>query len=176
MRYLIASDIHGSFQDAKFIYNKFKEEEFDYLVLLGDVLYHGPRNDLPEDYNPKAVITLLNQIKDKIICIKGNCEAYVDQMVLQFKILECHFIDLGTKTYYLCHGHKLLFNKDDCQTNQIVLYGHYHIPSLKVYDDITYINVGSIALPKENNPKTYAILDENGIKIFDIKDNELFSY
>ena len=100
MRYLIASDIHGSYLDCLFIVNKFNEGKFDKLILLGDILYHGPRNDLPNDYNPKGVISLLNPLADNIIAIKGNCEAYVDQMVLKFKILENRFLDINNKTYF----------------------------------------------------------------------------
>jgi predicted phosphodiesterase len=88
MKYLIVSDIHGAFDSAEFIINEFNKEKCDYILLLGDVLYHGPRNDLPAFYNPEKVISILNPYKDKIICVKGNCEAEVDQMVLDFKILD----------------------------------------------------------------------------------------
>lgn len=176
MRYLIASDIHGAYDEAKFICDKFKSENFDKLILLGDILYHGPRNDLPINYAPKKVLALLNEISDKIIAIKGNCEAYVDQMVLNFKILDYHFINQKDRTYFLCHGHLLKFKEDDALKDNIILYGHYHIPSLKEVEGHTYINVGSISLPKENNPKTYAILDEDKIVVLDKNDNIIISY
>lgn len=166
MRYLIASDIHGDLEAATFIVNEFKNGNYDKLVLLGDILYHGPRNDLPKTYAPKQVIALLNPLAKQIIAIKGNCEAYVDQMVLQFKILEDQFIDFPKQTYYLCHGHKLKFTSSDLALPAVIIYGHYHIPSIKVIDDKTYVNVGSIALPKENSPKTYAVLTEDGLSIY----------
>lgn len=170
MRYLIASDIHGAYLDCLFIVNKFNEGKFDKLILLGDILYHGPRNDLPKDYNPKGVISLLNPLADNIIAIKGNCEAYVDQMVLKFKILENRFLDINNKTYFLCHGHKLQFNQSDINIKATIIYGHYHIPSIKEYNGNKYINVGSIALPKENSPKTYAILDDDKLEILTKED------
>lgn len=176
MKYLIASDIHGAYEEAKFIYDTFVVGNFDKLILLGDILYHGPRNDLPIDYNPKKVIALFNEISSNIIAIKGNCEAYVDQMVLNFKILDEHFIDIANRTYYLCHGHLLKFDESDALKNNIILYGHYHIPSIKKTSKNVYINVGSIALPKENSPKTYAVLDEQGITIYSIDNDVVLTY
>ena len=176
MRYLIASDIHGSYEDAKFIYDKFKTGDFDKLVLLGDILYHGPRNDLPTTYNPKKVGALFNELTESIVAVRGNCDAFVDQMVLDFKILDNKFIDIADRTYLLCHGHKLKFNREDALKKQIILYGHFHVPSIKEYDSTTYINVGSIALPKENSPKTYAILDELGLNVYTKEDKLYLSY
>lgn len=170
MKYLVVSDIHGSLTSALVIKKLYEEESCTGIICLGDILYHGPRNDLPENYNPKEVIKVLNELADKIIAVRGNCDAEVDQMVLKFKINADKFIDLGSKTYYLCHGHHLNFNLDDnyLPNNTIVLYGHYHIPSIKSFAGFTYVNVGSITLPKENSPKTYAILDENGITVKDL--------
>ena len=171
MKYLLASDIHGDALACKFIVDEFNNGNYDKLILLGDILYHGPRNDLPVNYRPKEVIALLNPLADKIIAVKGNCEAYVDQMVLKFKILEDQFIDLNNKTYYLCHGHKLNFTGEDLPKGTIIIYGHYHIPSLKEYTEHQYLNVGSIALPKENNPKTFGILNDNGLEVLDMNKN-----
>ncbi len=177
MKYLIVSDIHGSLDSANLINELFIKEKCDRIICLGDILYHGPRNDLPVSYNPKGVIKVLNPIGSQIIAVRGNCDAEVDQMVLDFKINDECFLDIKGRTYYLCHGHHLSFDNDDfLPKNAIVLYGHYHIPSLKESNKHIYINVGSITLPKENNPKTYAILDDSGIEVKDIDGLVLFKY
>ena len=110
MRYLVCSDIHGSIDSVERIIDLFKKYSCDKIICLGDILYHGPRNDLPLNYNPKACIKILNEYKDYIIAIKGNCDAEVDQMVLNFKILEDSYLSIGDNLYYLCHGHHLNFD------------------------------------------------------------------
>lgn len=176
MRYLVVSDIHGSGLSADIIKELFQKENCDVLVCLGDMLYHGPRNDLPEQYNPKHTIQVLNEFKDKIIAIKGNCEAEVDGMVLNFPILDSYYLDINNRTYYLCHGHHLGFNDDDGSilADAYILHGHYHIPYVKVCGSHTYVNVGSITLPKQNNPKTYGVLTKEGLTIKDLNGNILF--
>ena len=154
MKYLIASDIHGSAFFCRELLRTFEEEKADRLILLGDILYHGPRNDLPQDYNPKEVIELLNSIKDKILCIRGNCDTEVDQMVLKFPVLadygvlceEGHLI-------YLTHGHKEIPSLTE---NDIVIQGHTHIPTYE-----SPLNPGSVSIPKENSHHGYMTL-ENG--------------
>ncbi len=175
MRYLVVSDIHGSYDSALQIKRLFEEEKCDKIICLGDVLYHGPRNDLPESYNPKKVIPILNDLADKIICVKGNCDAEVDQMVLKFKIHDDYNLDFNGKYYYLVHGHHLKFSEEDLvPKGATVLYGHYHIPSIKEFDGVAYVNVGSITLPKENSPRSYGILDENGIVLKSLTGEILF--
>ena len=125
MKYLIVSDIHGASDSTRFILEEFEKEKCDKILLLGDILYHGPRNDLPPFYNPKEVIKLLNPYKDKILCIKGNCEAEVDQMVLDFKILDSFDGILNDIEVHLEHGHHLdLYHG----ASSLVLFGHTHIP------------------------------------------------
>lgn len=176
MRYLVISDIHGSYDDLLKVLAKKSKYNFDKIIILGDILYHGPRNDLPKGYAPKNVIKTLNELKDDIISVRGNCEAEVDQMVLNFKIRDNAIIYDFIEPYYLTHGHHLKFNNEDDEIlNRKILYGHYHIPSVKEIGNHIYINVGSISLPKENNPKTFGILDEEGIKIYDFEDNLLFN-
>ncbi len=172
MRYLVCSDIHGSIDSVERIIDLFKKYSCDKIICLGDILYHGPRNDLPLNYNPKACIKILNEYKDYIIAIKGNCDAEVDQMVLNFKILEDSYLSIGDNLYYLCHGHHLNFDSDDLiLNNATILYGHYHIPSIKNINNRKYINVGSITLPKENSPRSYALLDDDGIKIYNLDES-----
>ncbi|MBQ7953757.1 MAG: phosphodiesterase, partial [Clostridia bacterium] len=137
------------------------------ILLLGDILYHGPRNDLPKDYNPKAVIVLLNELKDKILCVRGNCDTEVDQMVLEFPILAdyCIITDKD-KVIYATHGHN--YNENNLpplQKGDILLHVHTHIPTCNVYENYTYINPGSVSIPKENSHHGYIIL-ENGVFIW----------
>ena len=163
MRYLIASDIHGSLGYVELLLDRFNEEKADMLILLGDILYHGPRNDLPAYYNPTGVAVKLNEYKDKIICVRGNCDAEVDQMMLQFPIL-CDFgvMEIDGRFFYLTHGHKYsIKNPPAVRKGSVVLSGHTHVPMAKESDGIYYINPGSISLPKGDSYPSYIVL-ENG--------------
>lgn len=163
MKWLIASDIHGSAYYCKLLLQRFEAEKADKLLLLGDILYHGPRNDLPKEYAPKEVIALLNPLKDKIQCVRGNCDAEVDQMVLDFPIMSEYIIlDSGELPIYATHGHH--FNPEKPFPgikNYILLNGHTHVPVNKKYPDFIYMNPGSTSIPKENSPHSYMLL-ENG--------------
>ena len=162
MKLLICSDIHGDFESAQAAISAYKNEGADRLLILGDILYHGPRNDLPSTYNPKAVIELLNANKSIIMSVRGNCDTEVDQMVLNFPILADYAIlSLDGLTVYATHGHK--FNTENplpmC-TGDILLHGHTHVLTCVDFGDSnTYLNPGSIALPKENNPRTYMVYE-----------------
>ena len=172
MKYLIVSDIHGSVNSANIIKEKFETLKCDKILLLGDILYHGPRNDLPLNYNPKKVISILNPLADKIIAVRGNCDAEVDQMVLDFKIND----DYKLGKYYLTHGHHVNYEKPiKLETGSIVLHGHTHIIRKDVVEGVTYVNIGSITLPKNNTKRCYGLLDEEGIKVFDLDDNLLLN-
>ncbi len=112
MKYLFASDIHGSAYYCRKLLDAFREEQAERLVLLGDLLYHGPRNDLPREYAPKEVIALLNEHKNKIYAVRGNCEAEVDQMVLEFPVMADYCIlSVDGRTFYATHGH--IYNQDN---------------------------------------------------------------
>ena len=174
MKYLLVSDIHGSETSAKIIIEKFKKLNCDKIIILGDILYHGPRNDLPENYNPKKVIELLNSYAEKIIAVKGNCDAEVDQMVLNFKLEECKGLIVNNKKIYLTHGHHVNYLNPLNDANvDIVIHGHTHIIRKDIEKKVTYINLGSITLPKENTRKCYGIMDEKNIYIYDLYDSEL---
>lgn len=170
MKYLIFSDLHGSAKAAEFIANKFVDEKCDMMICLGDVLYHGPRNDLPEYYSPKQVIQILNPFADKIICIQGNCDAEVDQMVLNFKFYKSKNMLINGKKCHLEHGHHL-----DMYTNKpnVVLFGHTHISMLEFDAATLYLNPGSITISKNKTLESYILWDKNKITLFDIKDNIL---
>jgi putative phosphoesterase len=158
MKLLIASDIHGSAFWCGKLLELARQEQPDKLILLGDVLYHGPRNDLPDQYAPKQVIPMLSQWKEKILCVRGNCEAEVDQMVLNFPVLADYaFIERDGLRIFATHGH--VFNKNSVPPiakGDILLHGHTHVPVAEEFGDgFYYINPGSTSIPKENSPKSY---------------------
>lgn len=161
MKLLIASDIHGSEFYCKKILEAYKSENADRLVLLGDILYHGPRNDLPEGYAPKKVIDLLNAMKNEILCVRGNCDTEVDQMVLDFPILADYAVlTAGSRLVYVTHGHN--FNENNLppmKKGDILLHGHTHVPKCVEHEDYVYMNPGSVSIPKENSWHGYMILE-----------------
>lgn len=168
MKYLFASDIHGSAYYCRKLLDAFREEQAERLVLLGDLLYHGPRNDLPREYAPKEVIALLNEHKNKIYAVRGNCEAEVDQMVLEFPVMADYCIlSVDGRTFYATHGH--IYNQDNLpplQEGDILIHGHTHVLKAQQMDGYILLNPGSVSIPKEGNPATYAVLENS---IFTIK-------
>ncbi len=178
MKYLIASDIHGSEFYCKKLIEAYKNEEANRLVLLGDILYHGPRNDLPEGYAPKKVIEILNAMKNEILCVRGNCDTEVDQMVLDFPILADYAVlTAGSRLVYLTHGHN--FNENNLpplQDGDILLHGHTHVPKCTEHESYVYLNPGSVSIPKENSWHGYMTL-ENGKFIWkDFDGKEMMEY
>ena len=163
MKFLIASDIHGSAYYAEKMIEAYKREKADKMILLGDILYHGPRNDLPKDYAPKKVIPLLNEEKERILCVRGNCDAEVDQMISEFEFKQSVVLDMFEKKAFISHGHK--FNPDTFPNEEfdVMFYGHFHVPEITEKDKKLFVNVGSVALPKNNSVHSYAVVDETGI-------------
>ena len=164
MKLLIASDIHGSAYYCEKLIDAYNKENPDKLILLGDILYHGPRNDLPRDYAPKRVISMLNNLKDKIICVRGNCDAEVDQMVLEFDIRRdfCEVLVDG-RTLFLTHGH--VYNDvkfPPVKEGDVVIHGHTHVPRCDMINGTLFLNPGSTSIPKENSFHGYMIY-ENGV-------------
>ena len=161
MKWMIASDSHGSAYYCRELLGAFERENASKLLLLGDVLYHGPRNDLPRDYAPKEVIAMLNGIKEKLLCVRGNCDTEVDQMVLEFPVLADYAILVaGERMIYATHGHVYNENKlPPLQKGDVLLHGHTHVPKCVEHEDYLYINPGSVSIPKENSPHGYLILD-----------------
>ena len=174
MKYLIASDIHGSAFYCEQLLKAYEKEGADRLLLLGDILYHGPRNDLPKDYAPKTVITMLNNIKHEIICVRGNCDTEVDQMVLEFPIMaEYALISNGRRMLFATHGHKM--NKDNLpmlKSGDILLNGHFHVPVCEEMGDYIYMNPGSVSIPKENSAHSYMTMEDNLFIWKDLEGNE----
>lgn len=175
MRYLVFSDLHGSIVYANKIIEEFKTGLYDKMICLGDILYHGPRNDIPEGYNPKEVIKALNEYSDKIIAVKGNCDAYVDQMVLDFIIHDEYELSLGGKRVILTHGHIINNEKHLNLSDAIILYGHTHIHKKDVVCGSIYLNPGSTTIPKAGQPNSYAVMDENSFKVLDFSKKVLLS-
>jgi putative phosphoesterase len=178
MKYLICSDIHGDLESAEIIFKKAEDECVDKIIILGDLLYHGPRNDLPPTYAPKKVIELLNKNKEKILTVRGNCDTEVDQMVLEFPILADYaYLCVDGLRIFATHGHK--FNTESAPPlaqGDILLHGHTHLlTSTPFGNENTYINPGSIALPKGGNPRTYMIYNEREFVCKDIEENVIFA-
>lgn len=179
MKYLIASDIHGSITYANKVIEAFEIHQCDEMLLLGDFLYHGPRNDLPEGYAPKQVIPLLNRYRDKIIAVRGNCDAEVDQMVLDFSIMSDYKLIHETGyDLYLSHGHIYAPDKlpVGIKSNDLFIYGHIHVPKHEYHDGIYIINPGSISIPKENSLHSYAVLNGDTVCFYDDQHEKYFTY
>lgn len=173
MKLMIASDIHGSAYYCRKMIEAFEAEQADKLILLGDVLYHGPRNDLPRDYAPKEVIQMLNSMKEKILCVRGNCEAEVDQMVLEFPVLADYAAILVNgggegemRTIYITHGH--IYNEENLPPlakGDLLVNGHTHLPALREHlgnDEAGYVymNPGSVAIPKGDSTYSYMVFED----------------
>lgn len=169
MKFIIASDIHGDIESTNKILSILKEEKADKLILLGDVLYHGPRNDLPNAYNPKMVISALNEVKEKILCVRGNCDAEVDQMVLDFPIMDDYrYIEVDGLRIFATHGHR--YNQDtppQMSKREILIHGHSHVPKCEKFGENLCLNPGSVSIPKGGYPSSYMIYEN---RCFTIKD------
>lgn len=162
MKLLIASDIHGAAGYCRRLLDARDREGDCRLLLLGDILYHGPRNDLPPQYAPKEVLALLNARKGRIFCVRGNCDTEVDQMVLDFPILADYaLLDLGGRLVYATHGHVYnLSQLPPLQPGDILLHGHTHVPAWQPFGtDNYYLNPGSVSIPKEQTPHSYLVLE-----------------
>lgn len=174
MKYLILSDIHGSETAVRKALQYYGKFQTDRILILGDVLYHGPRNPIPEGYNPQGVVALLNLLKDKILAVRGNCEAEVDQMLLEFPCMG-DYLMLQDNEYSLFATHGHLYSPASLpalQPGSAFLYGHTHLWQLERKDDILLFNPGSITLPKENRPATLGIYEDGEFRILKLEDGE----
>ena len=180
MKIMIASDLHGSSPAVRNLLAAFDASGAECLVLLGDILYHGPRNDLPEGYDPKAVIALLSPYAEKILCVRGNCDAEVDQMVLPFPIMaETETLSVDGRTWFAAHGHRAGANPsaDDLPPlprGSVVLTGHTHVPTCDrggSGDGILRLNPGSVSIPKGGFPATYALYVDGAFSVLDFAGN-----
>ena len=176
MKLMFASDIHGSASCCEKMLQRFKDENAAQLILLGDLLYHGPRNPLPDSYSPSAVADMLNAFSDKLLCVRGNCESEVDQMMLNFPALADYtaaFTEKG-KTIYCTHGHlykgdiKLPIKKDS-----VLIEGHSHVYAAEKRKDHYYINTGSVSLPKDGRERSYVIYENGYFSVRNMNGKEL---
>ena len=177
MKYMIASDIHGSAKWCERLLEAWREEAPDRLILLGDLLYHGPRNDLPEDYAPRKVIAMLNAVASELLCVRGNCEAEVDQMVLDFPVMAdyCALL-LDGHIIYATHGH--VYGEDNpppLRKGDVLLCGHTHVPGLRRHETFTYVNPGSVSIPKNGSAHGYCVLEGGSLTWKDLgRQNEAY--
>ena len=170
MKYLVVSDIHGSNYYANKIKEIYNEENPDKIILLGDLYYHGPRNPLTEEYNPMLVAGVLNDLSDKILCTRGNCDANVDEWISYFKFQDNIELKIGGKRFFFTHGHN--YNKDNLPENiDVIVYGHFHTGFIIQKDGVICVNSGSISLPKNDTKNSYLIINENEILLKDIEGN-----
>ena len=167
---LIASDIHGSAYYCEKLVRTFTEFEAEKLLLLGDILYHGPRNVLPKGYDPMRCAEILKPISEKIVCVKGNCDAEIDEMVLGFSMIPGYAkLIYGKRNIYAAHGHTYGPDKlppMDC--GDILFYGHFHAPAFKAENGIYILNPGSVAIPKEGSPCSCILLQEDRVHWIDL--------
>ncbi len=180
MNLLIASDLHGAAPAVEELLSEFEKSGAERLLLLGDILYHGPRNDLPAGYDPKRVIALLSPYADRLFCVRGNCDTEVDQMVLPFPILsDSGLLFVDGRTWYACHGHRAGANPSaeelpPLPAGSVFLSGHTHIPTL--YTDragVLRVNPGSVSIPKGDFPASYATYKDGHFAVVDFEGKRL---
>ena len=173
MKFLIASDIHGSKANAERIVKIYREEKADKLILLGDIFNHGPRNPLPEEYAPMEVAKIFNDLVNELIVVKGNCDSEVDTMISQFDFIESACIAVEDKTVFLTHGH--VYNKDKMPKTHFdaVIYGHFHTGFIERVGDTVVANAGSTSLPKNGTKRSYILLDGKTLYLKDLDKNEI---
>lgn len=178
MKIMIASDIHGSGFYAEQLVKAFEREQPEKLLLLGDLLYHGPRNALPKEYDPPRVAELLGKIADRIMCVQGNCDADVDQMVLPFPVLvPSMLLYAGGRMILATHGHVWGENTPPkLHKGDILLNGHTHVPSLREHETFTYVNPGSVSIPKEDSWHGYMMLDDRALVWKTLSGEEKMTY
>lgn len=178
MKMMIASDIHGSAYYCEKLLSAYDREKADKLLLLGDILYHGPRNDLPKDYAPKQVIAMLNKRKQELLCVRGNCDCEVDQMVLEFPILaDSCILYLDGRMIFATHGH--VFHEKNLpmlKKGDILLHGHTHVPVCRETQEYIYMNPGSVSIPKEESWHGYMLLEDGRFTWKDLDGEEKLMY
>lgn len=178
MKLMIASDIHGSAFYCEQLLEAYRREGAEKLLLLGDILYHGPRNDLPTGYAPKQVISMLNEMKNDLLCVRGNCDTEVDQMVLEFPILADYCILYAAgRMIYATHGHVYNENKlPPLKKGDVLLHGHTHVPKCTEHEEYLYLNPGSVSIPKESSPHGYLTLTDGLLEWKSLEGEAYMSY
>lgn len=176
MKVLVVSDIHGSSYYAEKIKEIVERESPEQIILLGDLYYHGPRNDLTQEYAPMKVAEVLNSLKDKLLVVKGNCDAEVDEMISDFKFEDHLLLDVNGKKIYFTHGHKYNIEKIPYEDFDILIYGHIHQGFIQEKEGYLFANPGSISLPKCGTEHSYLILEEDKFILKDVEGKILQEY
>ena len=173
MKVVVASDIHGSSYYAERLKEIVNLENPEKVVLLGDLYYHGPRNDLTQEYAPMKVAEILNEMKEKLLVVKGNCDAEVDEMISEFKFEENILTNINGKNFYFTHGHKYNMDNIPYEDFDVMIYGHFHVGFIEKKDELIFANPGSLSLPKANSTHSYILIDENNLNLKDVDGNIL---
>lgn len=172
MKLLIASDVHGSAYYCRLLKEFFLNSNAEKLLLLGDLLYHGARNPLPKEYDTLKTAEILNSLKERIVCVKGNCDSPVDTLVLQFPIAnDVAVLFAANRTIFATHGHE---TPAHLKKGDVLLNGHFHVPAYEERENYTYVNCGSVSIPKENSPHSCLVLDENALFWHDLETGDVF--
>lgn len=171
MRIIIASDIHGRLNAAKRLEQIVASLKPERVLLLGDYLYHGPRNGVPSDYDPMAVATILNRFASKVVGVRGNCDSRIDESLLRFGLENSKVLFANGFRLDLIHGDLVTSDLLEVERGDILMYGHTHIPMLKKADGVTYVNPGSIAFPKGGYPASYAVMDGGHFEVRNLDDD-----
>ena len=178
MKLLIASDLHGAAPAVRALVDRIEAEAPDRIVLLGDLLYHGPRNDLPEGYAPKEAIALLNGLAKRIVAVRGNCDAEVDLCLLPFAVTESTWIEADGLSIFASHGHHLP-ERPPCpgiKAGTVLLRGHTHVPRGETIDGLHFWNPGSLSLPKSGSPRTYGLIENGVFCVLDMQGGEILRH
>lgn len=172
MKYVIASDIHGSAYYCALLKERFLAENAQKLILLGDLLYHGARNALPRDYSTLKTAEILNSLKEHILCVRGNCDSDVDTLVLDFPITADYaLLPFRDRTILLTHGHR----EHACLSrNDVLVNGHFHVPAFEQRESCLYVNCGSVSIPKQNSPHSYLVFEDGTLTWKDVETGEPF--
>ena len=181
MRMLIASDLHGSIASLLFLLERARSLRPDTLVLLGDLVYHGPRNPLPQDYDTRSVLQTMPGAEDlpcAVLAVRGNCDAEVDLGLLPFAVAENAWIACDGLNIFASHGHRL----PECPPcpgfapGTVFLRGHTHVPRGETRDGMHFWNPGSLSLPKQGNPRSYGLYEQGVFRVLDMQDNQVLSH
>ncbi len=177
MKLCIASDIHGSAAWCEKLLSYYRKSGAEKLLLLGDVLYHGPRNDLPSGHKPKSVVTQLNEISDEILCIRGNCDAFVDNMVLDFDIDDDYLmLDVDGYSWFVTHGD--MYDETylpPAGTGNVLIYGHTHRPFYGISGDMHCINPGSVGIPRGGSCHSCCLYENGRFSFIDLETEEVWA-
>lgn len=181
MKALVASDLHGSLSSLRFLLEKAKEIKPDHLILLGDLVYHGPRNPLPKNYDTMGLLSdikELNELPCDITAVKGNCDAEVDLALLPFPVAEEAWLGLDNLHVYATHGHHIPENPpiQGMKKGTVILRGHTHVPRGESLDGLHFWNPGSLSLPKGDFPRSYGLYENGIFRVLDLHDNEVLRH